>query len=106
MPAIQLNPEECYLLDRAQAQGYVTVDRREEYDVVAEAYREGGRVEKQPYLEVALGNETSRVIYSLIEADKRFSEATETLLRFQLAHYYLMTGRLSLRMIIALLRAC
>lgn len=94
MSARQLNIEECHLLTRAQANGYVTTDQRDGYDVVAEAYREWCRAEKLPFLEIALGDETSRVTFSLIEAGSLFSEETEMLLRSRLADYCLYVSEI------------
>lgn len=89
MPTPRPNPEGQHLLARAQANGYVTTDRCDEYDAVAEAYRDWCQEQQQPYLEIALGDATSRLTLSLIEADKRFRKRTERRLRKELAHYCL-----------------
>ena len=70
---MKLTREETDLLERAKTQGYVTSDVRDNYDPVAEAYRDWCRAERLPFLHRALGNATARVISSLIEADTLFA---------------------------------
>lgn len=82
MLPLQLTFEESYLLDRAKEKGgYVATDRRDDYDVVSDAYQAWCRETQVPFLEVAMGDATSRVTYSLLAADDRFEGETERLLR-------------------------
>ena len=69
--------EETCLLERAQAQGYVTSDGRDNYDPVLEAYRDWCRVQRRPFLHLALGEATARVIFSLLEAETVWRVKTE-----------------------------
>ena len=89
---MRLNEEEQYLLARVKRNGYVTTDRRDEYDVVADAYQQWCREAKQSLLAIALGDATSRVIYSLLEAEPQFPPAVEQLFRRHLPPFCLSTA--------------
>lgn len=102
---MKLTLEETYLLERAKIQGYVTSDVRDNYDAVTEAYRDWCRVQRRPFLHIALGNATARVIFSLLEAETSWSARREKQMRqriptFCLCHSdieiepdYLIAGR-------------
>lgn len=81
--------EETSLLKRAQAQGYVTSDGREEFDPVVEAYRDWCRAGRLPFLHIVLGDATSKVIFSLLEADTSFRPTVEMQLRKGIPTYCL-----------------
>jgi hypothetical protein len=92
----QLTREEVYLLNRAQAQGYVTSDGRDEFDPVIAAYQDWCRTTRHPFLHVALGVATSKVIFSLLEADSSLRPKMEQQLRQRIPTYCLSQADLEI----------
>lgn len=86
---LQLTREEINLSERAQAQGYVTSDGRDEFEPVVIAYQTWCRATRQPFLHIVLGDATSKVILSLLEADTSFRPKTEQQLRKRIPTYCL-----------------
>ena len=84
-----LTLEETHLLNSAQAQGYVTSDARDEYDPVIEAYQSWCRATRRPFLHILLGDATSKVIFSLLEADTSLRPKIEQQLRQRIPTYCL-----------------
>lgn len=79
--AMSFSSEATYLLRRAQTQGYITSDGRDEFDAIVEAYQAWCRAGQMPFLHISYGDTTARVVYSLLEADALFPAATEEQLR-------------------------
>ena len=88
--------EETCLLERAQAQGYVTSDGRDNYDPVLEAYRDWCRVQRRPFLHLALGEATARVIFSLLEAETVWRVKTEKQLRQRIPTFCLSQAEIEM----------
>ncbi|MBS1808664.1 MAG: hypothetical protein JST84_10775 [Acidobacteria bacterium] len=93
---MKLTHEEAHLLERAKIQGYVTSDVRDNYDAVTEAYRDWCRVQRRPFLHIALGNETARMIFSLLEADATWRAKTEKQLRQRIPTFCLYDANIEI----------
>ena len=88
--------EEIFLLKHAQAQGYVTSDNQEEFDPVVETYRDWCRAGRLPFLHIVLGDATSKVIFSLLEADTSFRPTVEMQLRKRIPTYCLSQAEIEI----------
>lgn len=93
---VELTEEETHLLVRAQAAGYVTSDGRDDDDPLVAAYQTWCRLQRRPFLHLALGEATSKVIFSLLEADTTFRPNIEKQLRQRIPTYCLYHAELEI----------
>ena len=93
---MQFTSEDICRLAQAERMGYVASDGRDDDDLLVAAYQAWCRSQRRPFLHLVLGDATSKIVFSLLEADTTFRPNIEKQLRQRIPTYCLYHAELEI----------